>query len=158
MTSRTRLTAPYSWLGVIFTPTVRSSSPPTSYGSRKSNKEEASLFGEAQRVNQELADILGGHSSLMIPGGSDRLSGKGSAPWFLGTVVTSSASGKDSSVMDEHSRSSPRLTHPILTQHTRFRSRVLAVRHSRGVLMALQFFALLSLRMRWASLLPGLSP
>ncbi|KAI6167918.1 hypothetical protein EDD17DRAFT_1503613 [Pisolithus thermaeus] len=68
---------------------------PTTHGSTwsKSNKEEASLFGEAQRVNQELADILGGHSSLMIPGGSDRLSGKGSAPWFL--VATSHPSNSD---------------------------------------------------------------
>ncbi|KAI6117209.1 hypothetical protein EDD16DRAFT_1520095 [Pisolithus croceorrhizus] len=93
----------------------------------KSNKEGTPSSGKAQHVNQELPDILGGHSSLMIPGGSDRLSGKGFVPWSLGTTVTSSVSGQDSSVMDEQSC-----------------SRVPAVRHSRGVLMALQFFARLS--------------
>ncbi|KAI6108204.1 hypothetical protein F5141DRAFT_1121519, partial [Pisolithus sp. B1] len=48
----------------------------------KSNKEETSS-GEAQHVRQELVDILGGHASLMIPEGSDRLGGKGFAPWSL---------------------------------------------------------------------------
>ncbi|KAI6116847.1 hypothetical protein EV401DRAFT_2058015 [Pisolithus croceorrhizus] len=48
----------------------------------KSNKEQTSS-GEAQHVRQELVDILGGHASLMIPEGSDRLGGKGFAPWSL---------------------------------------------------------------------------
>ncbi|KIK24019.1 hypothetical protein PISMIDRAFT_99248 [Pisolithus microcarpus 441] len=49
----------------------------------KSNKEETTSSSEAQHVRQELVDILGGHTSLMIPEGSDRLGGKGFAPWSL---------------------------------------------------------------------------